>query len=234
MRTIQKKKDDMPPVSVRDLALKKGKTQRIYCMGNLSLLDIPGVGFCGSRKASPAGIAVAEDCAFQIAKSGYSVISGYAAGVDMAAHKTALASGGTTIIVLPEGIDHFRIKREITECWDWNRILVISQFAPEQRWAAFRAMGRNLVIIALSRAMIVIEAGEKGGTFAAGLASLKEKCPLFVVDYGDNEYASGNRTLLQKGGYSLLKSAQTNRASLRKVFMCLRRDDFQQEQLSLL
>lgn len=233
MRTMQKERVVMPPVSVRELALKNGKTQKIYCMGNFGLLDIPGAGFCGSRKASPAGIAVAEDCALQIAESGYPVISGYASGVDMAAHKAALAAGGTTVIVLPEGIDHFRIKKEVTECWDWNRILVISQFAPEMRWTVFRAMGRNQVIIALSRAMIVIEAGEKGGTFAAGLASLKEKCPLFVVDYDDNAHACGNRTLLQKGGHSLRKSAKTNRASLGAVFKCLRGVGAQ-EQLSLL
>lgn len=233
MPTLRKTISPLPPISVREIFLKNGKAQKIYCMGNLKLLDIPGAGFCGSRKVSPAGISVAEDCAVQIAQSGYPVISGYAAGVDMTAHTAALAAGGTTVIVLPEGIDHFRIKKEIAEFWDWNRILVISPFDPEMRWTVYRAMGRNHVIVALSRAMIVIEAGEKGGTLAAGLASLKAQCPLFVVDYGENDYAVGNRVLLQKGGRSLKKSIKTNRASLGAVLTCLR-GEVLQEQLSLL
>lgn len=233
MAAVQKKISPLPPISVREVLLKNGKPQKVYCMGNLELLKTPGAGFCGSRKVSPAGIAVAEDCASQIAKLGYPVISGYAAGVDMTAHKTALAIGGTTIIVLPEGIDHFRIKKEIEEYWDWQRVLIISPFEPEMRWTVYRAMGRNNVIVALSRAMIVIEAGEKGGTLDAGFTSLKSKCPLFVVDYGSNEHALGNKILLKKGGYSIQKSIKTNRASLEMVLTCLKGKALQ-EQLSLL
>lgn len=80
MPTLRKTISPLPPISVREISLKSGKAQKIYCMGNLKLLDIPGAGFCGSRKVSPAGISVAEDCAVQIAQSGYPVISGYAAG----------------------------------------------------------------------------------------------------------------------------------------------------------
>ena len=233
MQYIQKALPSMPPISIRDIVLKTGKPQKVYCMGNLKLLLSPGVGFCGSRKVSAAGIAVAEDCAMQIAEAGFPVVSGYAAGVDMSAHKTALAAGGTTIIVLAEGIDHFKIKREILPLWDWDRVLVISPFAPQMPWAIYRAMERNHSIIALSRAMIVIEAGEKGGTLAAGLASLKVKCPLFVVDYCSQDNAPGNVMLLKRGGRLLRKSIKTNRASLTTIFACLRGEKVN-EQLSLL
>lgn len=63
--------------------------------------------------------------------------------------------------VLPEGINHFRIKKILAGFWDWNRVLVISQFEPEDSWQTFRAMTRNQLIIALSHAMVVIEASEK-------------------------------------------------------------------------
>ena len=49
--------------------------------------------------------------------------------------------------------------------WDWDRVLVVSQFQPDEPWKAFRAMTRNQLIIALSRVMIVIEAGENGGYY---------------------------------------------------------------------
>lgn len=127
-----------------------GKAPVLSTLGNLALLDVPGLGFCGSRKASEKGIDVATDCAEQAVKAGFVVISGNAAGVDLAAHHTALAQGGATILVLAEGINSFRIRRELKPVWDWDRVLVISQFPAAAVWQAYRAMERNDVIIALA------------------------------------------------------------------------------------
>lgn len=192
-----------------------GKSPMLSTLGNLGLLDTPGLGFCGSRKASEKGIAVTIDCAEQAVKVGFTVISGNAAGVDLVAHHTALVQGGATILVLAEGIEHFRIKRELRPVWDWARVLVISQFVPEAIWKAYRAMERNDVIIALSRAMIVVEAGDTGGTLAAGLRTLQLGKPLFVADYENIEnVAPGNAQLLGKGASRLRRSRETGRASV--------------------
>lgn len=192
-----------------------GKAPVLSTLGNLDLLDTPGLGFCGSRKASEKGIAVTIDCAEQAVRAGFTVISGNAAGVDFAAHHTALASGGATILVLPEGIDRFRIRQELRAVWDWARVLVISPFVPEAVWQAYRAMERNDVIIALSRAMIVVEAGETGGTLAAGLRTLQLGKPLFVAEYENIEQvAPGNAQLLGKGASRLRRSRETGRANV--------------------
>lgn len=192
-----------------------GKAPVLSTLGNLDLLEIPALGFCGSRKASEKGIAVATDCAEQAVKAGFVVISGNAAGVDLAAHRTALAQEGTTILVLAEGIDSFRVRRELKPVWDWGRVLVISQFAASAPWQAYRAMERNDVIIALSRAMIVVEAGETGGTLAAGLRTLQVGKPLFVADYENiDEVAPGNAELLARGAERLRRSRETGRANV--------------------
>jgi DNA processing protein len=151
----------------------------IWVMGNLELLKAKGVGFCGSRKASERGLQVAADCARQLSKAQVTVISGYAPGVDMASHEAALANGGRTVIVLPEGISHFRIKKAIKELWDWHRVLVVSQFQPNAIWRADRAMERNSVIVALSSAVIVLEARDQGGTLNAGYSALQMGKPLY-------------------------------------------------------
>lgn len=192
-----------------------GKTPVLSTLGNLRLLDTPGLGFCGSRKASEKGIAVTIDCAEQAVNAGFTVVSGNAAGVDLAAHRTALASGGATILVLAEGIERFRIKQELRSVWDWSRVLVISQFVPQAIWQAYRAMERNDLIIALSRVMIVVEAGETGGTLAAGLRTLQVGKSLFVADYENiDDVAPGNAQLLGRGACRLRRSRETGRASV--------------------
>lgn len=210
------------PQSLKEILGKKSPATLNF-IGNTSLLEKAGVGFCGSRNASDKGLETARDCAEQIAGGGFNVISGYAPGVDMAAHHTALAVGGTTIIVLPEGIEHFRVKKALHGVWDWSKVLVLSHCKPHEIWQAYHAMNRNQIIIALSKAMIVIEAQEKGGTIEAGKSALKLRMPLFVAEYGDMDRTPGNDLLLQHGGVGLRKSKSEGRAKLSSLFGAIER-----------
>ena len=189
----------------------------IQAVGNIDLLKKSGIGFCGSRQASPKGLAVACECVKQLINSGIVTISGYAKGVDMAAHTAALKHGGSTIIVLPEGIQDFKIKKEIAPFWDWERVLVLSQFQSDAPWTVWRAMERNSLIIGLSEAMVVIEAGSTGGTFNAGKTTLKANHPLFVIKYADMTSTPGNEKLIQMGGHPISKSRTTQLPNLSHI-----------------
>jgi DNA processing protein len=193
-------------------------------VGNTDLLNMAGLGFCGSRKSSPKGLETAQDYADQAARNDVSVVSGNAAGVDFEAHYNCLKAGGKTILVLPEGINHFRIKRALQPVWDWEQILVVSQFEPDEPWKAFRAMTRNQLIIALTRVMIVIEAGEKGGTLNAGKETLKSGLPLYIAQYQDMSDARGNQLLLDMGALYLAKSKLTDKANFVNVFESIKED----------
>lgn len=191
-------------------------------IGNLALLKKPKVGFSGSRKVSEKGIEVTKDCVTQLIQKEICIVSGYAAGVDFEAHSGALSHGGSTIIVLPEGINNFRIKREMKDVWDWNRVLVISEFKPDDPWMASRAMQRNNTIIGLSDIMVVVEAGETGGSLDAGNKTLMMNKHLFVPQYGNvPESAKGNNLLIQKGAFPIRRSAENNKAILTKMFELL-------------
>lgn len=197
----------------------------IFVRGALQLLGSPAVGFCGSRKASSKGLSVAADCAGQLAERGITIASGGAAGVDLHTHRAALEAGGSTIIVLAEGIDHFRIRRDLRDQWDWERVAVVTQFPPSSRWSVANAMQRNWTICALSRAMILIEARATGGSIATGRASLSLQVPLFAPVYGGMpEWAAGNRELIDKGAMPIKKTPTSHRANLASVMDAACRD----------
>lgn len=187
----------------------------LYAWGNLGLLHTQAVGFCGARDASAQGVAVAEDCAAQIASWGWSVVSGGARGVDTAVHAAALTNGGGTIIVLPEGILRYKLRADLKSLVTRENVLLISEFPPYAVWSVANAMQRNQTVCGLSGALIVIESGTSGGTFEAGKLALRLNLPLFVADYAEPATsAAGNAYFMTRGARALRRSAETKRASL--------------------
>lgn len=232
------KLDDKYP-RILSLTIRDSTPPVLSCMGNLRLLEMPSAGFCGSRKASQEGLHVVRDCVEQLVREEVAIVSGYAGGVDQQVHLTALESGGFTIIVLPEGILHFKIRRILRDSWDWNRVLVISEFLPDDIWLSSRAMQRNKTIVGLSSVMVLIEAGENGGSVEAGKSTLKLKRTLYVPFYENMlESAAGNKKLIELGATPLLKDKKTGKANLShlidniKHFKCS--DNVSTEQLTFL
>lgn len=207
--------DKSYPVTLKSL-LKLNTPPVLSMVGNIDLLRNKKVGFSGSRKVSEKGKAVTRDCVEQLSvKKDVSIVSGYAQGVDKEAHYSALKVGGSTIIVLPNGISSFYVRQELKDVWDWNRVLVISEFLPQDKWSISRAMNRNGTIIGLSDTMVVVEAGVTGGSLDAGFRALADGKPLFVPEYYDYpESALGNMILLERGAKSIKRSKQSNRANV--------------------
>lgn len=203
------------PVNLKSL-LKLNTPPVLSMIGNINLLSNRTVGFSGSRKVSEKGIAITKDCVEQLSQEkNMSIVSGYAQGVDKEAHYTALASGGSTIIVLPNGISSFYVRQELKDVWDWDRVLVISEYLPKDKWSVSRAMNRNNTIIGLSDIMVVVEAGLTGGSLDAGLRTLEDSKPLYVPLYSDYpESALGNKVLLERGAKCIRRSRQNNRANV--------------------
>ena len=207
--------DQSYPENLKSL-LKLNTPPVLSMIGNINLLSNRTVGFSGSRKVSEKGVAITKDCVEQLSQEkDISIVSGYAQGVDKEAHYTALASGGSTIIILPNGISSFYVRQELKDVWDWDRVLVISEYLPKDKWSVSRAMNRNNTIIGLSDIMVVVEAGLTGGSLDAGLRTLEDNKPLYVPLYSDYpESALGNKVLLERGAKSIRRSRQSNRANV--------------------
>jgi DNA processing protein len=118
----------------------------------------------GSRVATPYGVHVATEFAGELAEGGRAVVSGCAFGIDIAAHRGALAVGGYTIGVLAGGVD---VPYPIAHTALIDRIAaegaLVSESAPGSAPARRRFLTRNRLIAALARGTVVVEAAARSG-----------------------------------------------------------------------
>jgi DNA processing protein len=179
----------------------------LFARGDTSILHKKSVGFSGSRNVSDEGVVAARGIVSQLVEAGADIVSGGARGVDTACHVAALEAGGTTTMVLPEGLAGYRPTSEIQLLANVDNTLMISEFHPTATWQVSSAMQRNKTICGLSDVVIIIEARKDGGTMNTGENALKHGIPLFVVEYGATfPHNEGNASLLKAGAIAIRKN----------------------------
>ena len=153
----------------------------LFFSGSLQSADDRAVAVVGARRASPGGIAAARSLAQHLTRSGFTVVSGLAAGIDAAAHTGALAAGGRTLAVLGTGLrrsyppENAPLQRRIAaEC------AVVSQFWPDAPPKRHSFPIRNAVISGLSLATIVVESSQTGGSRLQARLALEQGRPVFL------------------------------------------------------
>jgi DNA processing protein len=123
------------------------------------------VAIVGSRKCSNLGRDVAQDLGRALVASGLAVVSGAAHGIDAAAHRGALQAAGRTVAVLGSGIDvvYPASSRELLE-----RIAdtgtIVSEYPPTTPAGPQHFPARNRIVVALARALVVVEGAAKSGS----------------------------------------------------------------------
>lgn len=142
----------------------------------------PMVAVVGTRRPTAYGRAVAERLGRELARLGAVVVSGMARGIDSAAHRGALAEGGTTIAVLgggadvcypPEAAPLYRAMRE--------RGAVLSEQPPGAEPRRENFPERNRIISGLCHGVVVVEAGERSGTLITVAHAMEQGREVFAV-----------------------------------------------------
>lgn len=170
----------------------------LYLKGELDGNET-AVAIVGSRRASQYGLATAARLARDLAQQGVTVVSGMARGIDTAAHWGALKAGGRSIAVLGCGIDRLYPPENgaLYQALAENGALV-SEFPMGTAPLSENFPRRNRIISALSRGVLVVEAGEASGSLITARYALEQGREVFAVP--GNVTMSGSR-----GGNGLIK-----------------------------
>ena len=148
----------------------------LYTSGVLpDIDDRMSIAVIGTRKASMYAIRASYNFAYNLSKSGVTIVSGGALGVDCSSHLGALAADGVTICVLGCGINYdylrenAKMRRDIT-----FKGAVISEYPPDMSPYSYHFPQRNRIISALSDGILVIEAGRKSGSLITVNSALEQ------------------------------------------------------------
>jgi DNA processing protein len=193
---------DYPESLARDLGNRAPAL--LFLAGDRELLDEHAAAVVGARDVSRRGAMLATETASAFAQAGIGVVSGGATGADSAAHAAALANGGKTVVVLPQGILTFRGSRELLHAIDDGRAAILSEFLPDMTWQTHAAVTRNATISALANLVCVIEPKKQGGSVRTARHAIEHGKRVLV--YCDPSHRDLAKTLTSAGARSLLDS----------------------------
>jgi DNA processing protein len=154
----------------------------------------------GSRNATAQGERNAEEFARALSRSGLTIVSGLALGIDAAAHRGGLGGPGSTIAVLGTGIDlvypqrNAALAAEVAE-----RGLLLSEFPLGTPAAAHNFPKRNRLISGLARGCLVIEAATGSGSLITARSAAEQGRDVFAVP-------GSIHSPLSKGCHALIKT----------------------------
>jgi DNA processing protein len=181
-------REDAPPV--------------LYGCGDAGLLG-NGLAVVGSRDADDSLIEYAEAIGRLAARANRTIVSGAARGIDQAAMRGGLQSGGGAVGVLADSLERTVVNRENRSFLMEGQLVLISPYDPAARFNVGHAMQRNKIIYALADAAVVVSSDyEKGGTWAGAVEQLGKLrlVPVFVRASGS--LGRGLQALARRGALS--------------------------------
>lgn len=177
----------------------------LFVRGSLAPEDALAIAIVGSRRPSPYGLKTAARLAGDLASRGVTVVSGFARGIDTAAHRGALEAAGRTLAVLGSGVDviYPPENRGLVEAVT-RRGAVISEFPMGTPPLSVHFPRRNRVIAGVSLGTAVVEAAEKSGALITAGCAGEFGREVFAVPGNVSSATSGGTNRLIQDGAKLV------------------------------
>jgi DNA processing protein len=173
----------------------------LYVWGQLLPRDRNAIGIVGSRQATIYGLNMAKKIGFQIAYSGYTVVSGLARGIDTAAHEGALASKGRTVAVIGSGIgklyppENMGLAERIAQ-----QGAVVSEFPVDYSPDRQSFPLRNRIVAGWCSGLVVVEAPTRSGSLITAQQAADMGRTIYALPGNvDRPTSAGCNRLIQQG-----------------------------------
>lgn len=174
----------------------------LFVRGNPALLGLASLAVVGTRNPTAYGRRSAFAFAREMSRRGMCIVSGLARGIDSAAHRGVLATGGLTVAVLGHGLDRIypAMNRELAEEILEKGGALVSEYPPGVPPLPPHFPARNRIISGLSVGALVVEAALKSGSLITARHALEQNREVFVVpgQYDDRGF-QGSLGLIQQG-----------------------------------
>ncbi|MGO4543863.1 DNA-processing protein DprA [Paenibacillus sp. 2TAB23] len=182
----------------------------LYVRGRLELLQRPAIAIVGTRVPTAYGRQAAVSLAKELSRSGLTVVSGLAKGIDGKAHEAALGGAGGTIAVLPTPIDR---------CYPPENLSLFHSIAEQGLLVSETPIGtslhpgqfhqRNRIIAALSVGTVVVEGATRSGSLITARHASDMSRELFAIPgpiYSPK--SEGPNELIKRGEAKLITGMQ--------------------------
>lgn len=190
----------------------------LYVRGEIRPEDANAIAIVGSRQCSPYGRRVTEKLAGDMARAGFTIVSGLARGIDGAAHRGALDAGGRTLAVLAGGLssiyppEHDELAKDVEA-----RGALISEtpMGMQPQRGMFHA--RNRLISGLARAVVIVEANDHSGALITARHAAEQGREVFAIPANVDSAASAGTLHLLRTGVRLIRHADDLLEDLRGI-----------------
>ncbi|HUS06738.1 MAG TPA: DNA-processing protein DprA [Bryobacteraceae bacterium] len=178
----------------------------LFARGNVDLLGSVMLAIVGTRRPTPYGLAATERLASDLSQAQFTIVSGMARGIDSAAHRAVLASGGNTVAVLGCGVDlvypaeNKRLAAELVE-----KGLMISEFPMSAPPYPQNFPIRNRIVSGMGVGVLILEGAEFSGSAITARLAMDQGREVFAVPGNITSKMSWGPNLLIKQGAKLVQ-----------------------------
>ncbi|MEW5692415.1 MAG: DNA-processing protein DprA [Candidatus Hydrogenedentota bacterium] len=179
----------------------------LYYKGDIEKLKERCIGIVGSRRCSNYGAHIAFKFASELGTLGFSIVSGFARGIDTMAHRGALKTVGGTIAVLGSGFKKVypELNRDLIDEVIKNNGLIISEFGIDVHADKSTFPRRNRIISGLAVGVVIVEATIISGSLITARYALEQGREVFAVPGPVNSPLSQGTHQLIKEGATLVE-----------------------------
>ncbi|MBM7819509.1 DNA processing protein [Cellulosimicrobium cellulans] len=190
------------PTALDDLGAVRPLALWVRGSDSLAALAARSVAVVGARACTDYGRHVTGEIASGLVTRGFTVVSGGAYGIDAAAHRAALVSGGPTVAFLAGGVDRLYPvgNTELLRAVVGTGGAVVSEVPPGSVPSRVRFLLRNRLIAAFAGATVVVEAAWRSGSLSTAVRAAELSRPVGAVPGPVTSMAStGCHRLLRDG-----------------------------------